>query len=231
MPLRTTGGAHSIAASASNGNGALADRSSSRSSRSRPIASPNPAPWPLTYGAELQLAVPLRSSRRLVGDGSPAPACGRRPGSADAPCPRETIGDHLQWAIQVSDGQQSPILTPFVGIFVQTGPPSGDAPAIIASAPARVSIAALARGLTVRLRPPSAAARMTSRLLDHAGTLTYQTRRAHGTAPLTMRLVPTRATLRTLAHSRHRQLEIDASAEADGNPPLSARRLVVLHGS
>jgi hypothetical protein len=184
----------------------------------------DPKPWPLAYGSELELAVPLRSSRVLVGNGSPAPNCGRQLGTRDPPCPRRAIGAHLQWAVQVSDGQTSPILTPFVGVFVAAGPPSGDAPAIIAAAPRRVSARSLRRGVTVRLRPPFDRARIGVRLLSGGRTIALVRRTAHGTAPVSVRLRASAASVRSL----RRRLELDVAARAGQVPPLSARRLLTV---
>jgi hypothetical protein len=118
------------------------------------------------------------------------------------------------------------ILTPFVGVFVGAGPPSGDSPGLIASAPARISLRSLAAGLALRLRPPFHPATMTVRLLAGRRTLAHLVRTVRGGAALAVRLRLSAGTQRRLPA---RRLEIDVTARSAQDPPVSARRIVVIH--
>ena len=76
--------------------------------------------WTLPYGQGLSIEVPLRSSRQLKGIASQTPSCGRREG--EPPCRPEQAGDHLQFAVHVLDGNGSPWLSPYIGLFAQGKP-------------------------------------------------------------------------------------------------------------
>ncbi len=73
--------------------------------------------WTLPYGQGLSIEVPLRSSRRLKGIASQTPSCGRREG--EPPCRSDQAGDHLQFAVHVLDGNDSPWLSPYIGLIAK----------------------------------------------------------------------------------------------------------------
>lgn len=79
---------------------------------------PTSSPWPLARDQRLEIQIPFRSSRRLVGA---APSCARRNG--DPPCLASQTGDSLQFADWVVDGVANPWLSPYVNVFVDDEPP------------------------------------------------------------------------------------------------------------
>ncbi|MDP8968141.1 MAG: hypothetical protein M3N04_06035 [Actinomycetota bacterium] len=89
-----------------------------------------PQAWDMPDGYVLLIQIPMRSTRKLVGDASQRPSCGRVDGSP--PCPADQAGDHVQFANKVIDGWGSPWLAPHVGLFVREAdtppPPPGPNP-------------------------------------------------------------------------------------------------------
>ena len=85
--------------------------------RSLNRAGPEGPTWALPYGQGLSIEVPVRSARTLKGLASQLPSCARREG--DPPCRPEQAGDHLQFAVRVLDGNDSPWLSPYIGLFAQ----------------------------------------------------------------------------------------------------------------
>lgn len=114
--------------------------------------------FPIAGSNTLFLAFPLRSERRLVGNGSRAPSCRLARSGAPA-CSRETSGDHLQVQVSVADGGDQPFVAPFVGLF-NVGPRK---PRV--KAPKSVRAVTLRRGLRVRVGTVPRA-RVTARVLS-----------------------------------------------------------------
>ena len=196
--------------------------------------------WALPPGDFFELQVPLRSSRPLTGlPGKPSCARPARGG----PCPPETAGDFLQIGVAVADGNDSPFLTPSIGLTVQPGsggagpgapapppgggpgggtaPGGGPAPGRLLSVRASARIATALRGLPVTVRVPAAGATVRLTLTGRVRGLRSRTLmravvRGAAAGPLRVRLRPTARTARALRRARRVSARLRVRVEAPG---------------
>lgn len=71
--------------------------------------------WALPFGQAFTIEVPLRSSRPLRGA---PPECDRRR-QLGHPCPPREAGDGVQFGVKMSDGYESPWLSPYMPLIVR----------------------------------------------------------------------------------------------------------------
>jgi hypothetical protein len=196
---------------------------------------PGTVPWLLTQGQGLEIEVPLRSARALRGLPD-RPSCPRP--ARGGPCPPEQSGDYLQLVVGVADGNQSPFLSPAIGLTVAPAPPGAapptgggsgpGTPARLLRAPARATLARALRGIPVTVQVPVAGSTVRAVMTAGGRTIAKVTRRRLAAGAATLRLRPSRAGARVLRRSRPTRARVTIQLSAPGRAVQRAASTIAL---